>query len=135
MVTSTQNMSTKLIELTHIMSTQMSLSLDCLGIDQLFRTKSLLYTYRNGWKNRLPVNRTTVKNEPVHTISYELHQYMPCSIIVLLIQFLLLLLFQMLSQPVSTFPTCHCQILFFLTTFIFLIHSQFSVSAHSSCAW
>ena len=38
------------------------------------------------------------KNEPIHTIPYKLHQqYMPGSILVLLIQFMLLLPLRMLS--------------------------------------
>ena len=30
------------------------------------------------------------KHEPIHTISYELHHYMPCNIVALLIQFMML---------------------------------------------
>ena len=39
-----------------------------------------------------------IKNDPIHTISYELHQYMPCNILFLLIQFTLILLFCSLSN-------------------------------------
>ena len=46
----------------------------------------LLYPCPNGWKVSLPVNcSTTVKIEPIHTISYKLHQYMPHRILVPLI--------------------------------------------------
>ena len=44
MDTSAQNMSTKLIGLTHITSIQMSLSFDCCGIDQQFRITPLIHT-------------------------------------------------------------------------------------------
>ena len=42
-----------------------------------------------------------IKNDPIHTISYELHQYMPCNILFLLIQFTLILLFCSLSNMCS----------------------------------
>ena len=65
----------------------------------------------------LSVNRTTVKNETICTTSYKLHQYMPHSALVLLIQSILLLLFWMLSYPVLTFP-------FHVIVNIIFCHSQ-----------
>ena len=45
--------------------------------------------FRNRWKIWLSVNRTTVKKEPINKVSYKLHPYVPHSILVLLIQFML----------------------------------------------
>ena len=74
--------------------------LDLLRIHLLFRIPSLLHIYRNGLKIPLiatSVNRATVKNEPIHIISQKLYQYMPCRILLLLIQCMLLLLICSLS--------------------------------------
>jgi len=46
----------------------------------------------------------TVKNEPIHTISYELHPYMPLSILYLDFLLLLLLLHCSLSIRFTRFP-------------------------------
>ena len=87
MDTSTSNITLKLVHKPNIISTQMSLLLDCSRTDQ-----SIIYyptfnrSYRNGWK----IRSMTIKNELVHTISYKLHQYMPRSILVLLAQFMIL---------------------------------------------
>ena len=52
----------------------------------------IIRTYVQIHGKTFAVHRTTVKKEPIHTISYELYPYMPRSIFVLLIQFMLLLL-------------------------------------------
>ena len=93
MDTSAQNMSTKLIGLTHITSIQMSLSFDCCGIDQQFRITPLIHTtYWNGWKIWPSSNCTMAKKVLINKVSYDFHLYMLCSIFVLLIQFMLMLL-------------------------------------------
>ena len=87
MDTSTSNITLKVVHKLNIISTQMSLLLDCSRTDQ-----SIIYyptfnrSYRNGWK----IRSMTIKNELVHTISYKLHQYMPRIILVLLAQFMIL---------------------------------------------
>ena len=63
---STQNMSTKLIGLTYMMSASyMPVPVNCCWIDWLMYYWHLLCTYLNGWsQNPLSVNCTTVKNKP-----------------------------------------------------------------------
>ena len=111
MDTSKQKMSTKLIGLRCMMSTQMSLLLGCFKINQSFRIRLL----QTQW----------ISNEPIHSYSlipYKLHQYMPHSILVLIIQFMLLLLLYRLSNAFLEFSPSLFQILFSFDVFIF-IHS------------
>ena len=51
----------------------------------------------------IPYRRTTTKDQPINKISHKLHQYVPQSIFLLLIQFVLLLLFCSLSNGFSGF--------------------------------
>ena len=46
-----------------------AVALDSFVINSVVRIPPLLHTYRNGWKVPLPVNCTTVKNEPIHTLA------------------------------------------------------------------
>ena len=59
------------------------------------------------------------KKRTISKNSYELHQYMPCCILVLLVQFTLLLLHVRLSKAFARFSIpCHRQYYFRSTTFI-----------------
>ena len=60
------------------------------GLIYLFSTVQSVY--RNGWQILKCVLCTTVKNEPIHTISYELNECMPWSLPSLPSLFLLVLL-------------------------------------------
>ena len=55
-------------------------------------------------ENPLSLHRTTVKNEPIHTISYKLYPYMPHGLVVILDPPFLLLLRCILSYVFSAFP-------------------------------
>ena len=57
-------------------------------------------------------------------ISYKLHPYMPRSILVLLIQFMLLLLHIKLSNVLRDFQPRHCQYYFPFGAYFLFIHTQ-----------
>ena len=66
--------------------------------------------------------RTTIKMKKVHSISYKLHQYMPCNILVPLIQCILLLLHCSHSKGISGLSPWS-----FLIFFLFYLSTQTSV--------
>ena len=102
-----------------MISTQTYLSLDCSGINWMIYYPPFDCSNRNGWKIPLSVNCTTVKKEPIHTISYKLHQQIPHSILVLMIQFMLLLYICSLSNKFLDFTTYHYHILFSVQSLFF----------------
>ena len=57
----------------------MTVTVDRFGMHALFYYyyPLLLCSYRNGWQIRKCVLCMTVKIKPIHTISYELKEYMP----------------------------------------------------------
>ena len=72
-----------------------------------------------------------IKNDPMHTISYELHQYMPCNILFLLIWFTLILLFFSLSNRFSGFVIVIMRILINTCTFYDICTTWFFVYTES----
>ena len=105
----------------------MPIAVDPLQIHSVFHISPPLNTYLNRWKISLPVNRMTVKNEAIHSISYKLHQCMPHSIPVQPIQYILLLIFCSLSNAFLKFPPNAMVNIIFRSKLIF-IHSHTKTS-------
>ena len=128
MGTSKQNKALKLVQKPNVIPTQICVPVDCSSINRSIYYPPILQIYHDSTQ----LTSYDYKNEPIHKISHELHQYMPCGILVLLTQFVLLLLHVRLSKALRDFPTCHCQILFFRLSAVFFIYTQRLVARSAS---
>ena len=123
-------MDTKLNRLRHMISTQICVLVDCSRINRSIYYPSVLQIYRDSTQ----LTSHDCKNEPIHTISYKLHQDMPCSnlfstdsirvIIALLVAQLSFFDFSNLCHGQYYFP-CEASKLYFL---------QFKCAQWLSCA-
>ena len=90
-----------------------------------------LWPRRRSERQGTGILRTTIKIRKIHSISYELHQYMPCNILILLIQFMLLLLHCSHSKATMGYSPWSFSILFEFTYSIYWVHRLACVIFHA----